>query len=102
MIDYDDLKKSNPQLYKVIMLGKAVRTIPEADKFITGIGKKFPIKEADQKNMLLDALSGFVISAGIKAVGESVSKRIAKRKRQLNRKGSGYTLLWHDYFNRSV
>ena len=64
-IDLEALKKSNPELYQLVIRGRMIRSVvPGIDQFT----KSFPIKGQAEKEIFTDAVAGFIAGAAMEAV----------------------------------
>jgi len=76
-IDLEALKKSNPELYQLVIRGRMIRSVvPGIDVFT----KSFPIKGQAEKEIFTDAVTGFIAEAALSAVIDNLFRNKKKVK----------------------
>jgi hypothetical protein len=72
MIDYVALRRTNPQLYRVIQLGKASAfLIPQTAELVKPLIKQFNL-DKEQSEMLRYAIIGSIVDLGFKQLKNSL------------------------------
>jgi len=76
-IDLEALKKSNPELYQLVIRGRMIRSvIPGIDQ----ITKNFPIQSKPEKDLFQDAAAGFIATFAIAAIADQLFNNKKKVK----------------------
>ena len=75
-IDLEQLKKENPELHRLVIMGKIARaSFPGID----GITGNFPVKGKEEKEIFQDAITGFLADAVIESLAPDLHKLLTTK-----------------------